>query len=184
MRLRWLAVLALAVSLLALTPVAAHATAITDGDDAVGTIDIKEASVTTTNILADRVLVLTVEAYEAFDCALLRDSRKTGNTLGFAIDFLDTDVTPDLRIRVRCLDTGHYTWRARFVESRNTESFDTVLRPMRDTLQIIFTAEWFADFGGSEPARWKVIATRRVDFKPVAIDSAPDQGWSLFDSAS
>jgi hypothetical protein len=184
MRLRWLTVLAVAVFFSGLTPLAAQATTIDDPDDFGGLIDIKEATVTTTNVLSDSLYVLTVEAYEAFDCAALRDSRKTGNALGFAIDFLDTDQTPDLRIRVRCLDTGHYTWRARFVESRLTEDFDTVLRPQRDTLQIIFTVEWFRDFGGTEPARWKVTSARRVDFEPVEIDSAPDQGWSLFDSAA
>jgi hypothetical protein len=185
MKARWITVLAVAAFMAALTPLAAQATTLEDPDDVgPGMIDIKSASVTATSIAGERIIALTVEAYEPFDCATLLDSRRTGNALGFAIDYLSTAQTPDLRIRVRCLDTGQYTWRVRFVESRLTDVYETVIRPTSTTLTVMFTGEWFGDIGGEEPARWKVTSARRVDFKPVEIDSAPDQGWSLFDSAA
>jgi hypothetical protein len=168
-------------------PGTAQATTMQDPDDVgPGMIDIKSASVSFISVVDDGIIGLTIEAYEAFECADLQDSRRTGNSLGFAIDYLSTDQTPDLRIRVRCLDTGGYTWRARFVESRLTDSYTSVIRPTSDSLMVLFTVEWFIDNGGGgqEPVRWKVLSSRRLDFKPIEIDAAPDKGWSLFDYLS
>jgi hypothetical protein len=185
MKTRWVTVSALAVLLVALTPLAAQATTLEDPDDVgPGMIDIKSASVPFISVVEDGIIGLTVEAYEPFDCADLQDSRRTGNSLSFAIDYPSTNQTPDLRIRVRCLDTGHYTWRARFVESRLTDSHTSVIRPTSDSLMVLFTVEWFIDNGGEQSGRWKALSSRRVDFKPVEIDAAPDKGWSLFDYLS
>lgn len=186
MKARWITVTAVAVLMAALTPLAAQATTLEDPDDVgPGMIDIKSASVTSIYaVVDDRIMALTVEAYEPFDCATLLNSRKTGNSFGIAIDYLSTDQTPDLRIRVRCLSTGQYIGRARFVESGFADAFSTVIRPTSDSLMVLFTAEWFHDNGGEEPARWKVTSARRIDFKPVEVDTAPDHGWAVFDSHS
>ena len=186
MKARWAASAAVCLAVL-LTPLSAQATTMQDPDDVgPGMIDIKSASVSSIHVVEDGIIGLTVEAYEPFDCADLQDSRRTGNSLGFAIDYPSTNQTPDLRIRIRCHDTGGYTWRARFVESRLTDSYTSVIRPTSDSLMVLFTVEWFIDNGGGgqEPVRWKVLSSRRLDFKPIEIDAAPDKGWSLFDYAS
>jgi hypothetical protein len=171
--------------LLFVLPGTAQATTMQDPDDVgPGMLDIKSASVGHTTVDGDGVLALTVESYEPFGCADLAGTKHSGRSLAFVIDYPSTPRTHDLRIRVRCTDSGVYWWRARTVEGRHIAQRNVALRPTDTTLTVVFTQDWYGAENGELPARWKVVSTRWITSTTAEVDAAPDTGWAVFDPQS